>query len=194
MNLLEAILAQQHTACVIRVLEGHRRIEHVSKPDEFLSWHGDGMNILVVSDGQQDDRLLRRRLEAEKYIVDWANNGATAQQLARRHLYRVILLDLALAPRESREFCSSLRRQGVEAPILVLSSSAEEHDEVEGLNAGEDDYLGKNFTYPVLLARLRVLVRLMRSAGQALTKVEILEGPGIWRMPAVVTRLSSRCM
>ena len=102
---------------------------------------------------------LRNGLVAEGFAVDVALDGTDGLWLARERPYDVIVLDIMLPGVNGYRLCSILRREGVWTPILMLTAKEGEWDEVEALDNGADDYLAKPFSYAVLLARLRALLR-----------------------------------
>ncbi len=118
------------------------------------------MRILVVEDEKGLAAGLRRGLEAEGFAVDVARNGTDGLWMARELGYDAILLDILLPGTNGYLVCEALRRDGVwTPPILMLTAKDGDWDQVEALDTGADDYLTKPFSYPVLLARLRALVR-----------------------------------
>lgn len=104
-------------------------------------------------------RMLRRVLEAERYIVTLSGAGSEGEDLGRTGTYDVIVLDVMLPDRDGITVCTNLRRQGVQTPILLLTALDAVTDRVRGLDAGADDYLVKPFAVSELLARLRSLTR-----------------------------------
>ncbi len=117
------------------------------------------MRILVVEDESRLAAGLRNGLEAEGFAVDVAVDGTDGLWMAREHPYDAIVLDLMLPGLSGFKVCSTLRTEGVWTPILVLTAKDGEWDQVEALDAGADDYLMKPFSYAVLLARVRALLR-----------------------------------
>jgi len=117
------------------------------------------MRILVVDD---EARLLdgvRRGLEAEGFAVDVAANGVDGLWMAQEHSYDAIVLDIMMPGMNGYTVCEKLRAEGDWTPILMLTAKDGEWDEVEALDTGADDFLSKPFSYAVLVARLRSLVR-----------------------------------
>ena len=117
------------------------------------------MRILVVDD---EARLLdgvRRGLEAEGFAVDVAVNGVDGLWMAQEHSYDAIVLDIMMPGMNGYTVCERLRAEGDWTPILMLTAKDGEWDEVEALDTGADDFLSKPFSYAVLVARLRSLVR-----------------------------------
>ncbi len=117
------------------------------------------MRVLVVEDEQRLAAGLRLGLEAEGFAVDVASNGIDALWYATEQPYDAIVLDIMLPGMNGCRVCAQLRDQGVWTPVLVLTAKDGEWDEVEALDMGADDFLTKPFSYAVLLARLRALLR-----------------------------------
>jgi two-component system KDP operon response regulator KdpE len=114
--------------------------------------------VLVVDDEPQMCRLLRRSLTAHGYAVVEAASGAEAIAHAGARNPAIILLDLGLPDIDGVELTRQLRKFS-EAAIIVLSARELQHDKVEALDAGADDYVTKPFGIPELLARMRVARR-----------------------------------
>jgi DNA-binding response OmpR family regulator len=117
------------------------------------------MRVLVVDDERRLAAGLRNGLEAEGFAVDVALDGDDGLWMAREHPYDAIVLDILLPGINGYKLCSTLRQDGIWTPILMLTAKGGEWDEVEGLDTGADDYLTKPFSYAVLVARLRALLR-----------------------------------
>ncbi|CAN5182840.1 response regulator transcription factor [soil metagenome] len=117
------------------------------------------MRVLVVEDEKRLAAGLRNGLEAEGFAVDVALDGTDGLWMAREHPYDAIVLDIMLPGVNGYKICGILRNEGVWTPILMLTAKDGEWDEVEALDTGADDYLSKPFSYPVLVARLRSLLR-----------------------------------
>lgn len=117
------------------------------------------MRVLVVEDEGRLAAGVRAGLEAEGFAVDVALTGTDGLWMAREQPYDVIVLDIMLPGMNGYRVCATLREEGVWTPILMLTAKEGEWDEVEALDTGADDYLTKPFSYAVLLARLRALLR-----------------------------------
>jgi two-component system OmpR family response regulator len=117
------------------------------------------MRVLVVEDEKRLAEGLRLGLEAEGLAVDVALNGDDGLWMARENPYDAIVLDILLPGVNGYKICETLRYEGRWTPILMLTAKDGEWDEVEALDTGADDYLTKPFSYAVLLARLRALIR-----------------------------------
>lgn len=117
------------------------------------------MRILLVEDDQQVARAVGRGLRAEGFAVDVAADGPEGLWFARECCYDVVVLDLMLPGANGYEVCRRLRDAHDWTPILVLTARDGAEDETRALDTGADDFLAKPFSYPVLLARLRALLR-----------------------------------
>jgi DNA-binding response OmpR family regulator len=120
---------------------------------------GAPMRVLVVEDEVRLAAGLRRGLEAVGFAVDVAPDGTDGLWLARENPYDAIVLDLMLPGVDGLEVCRTLRVEEVRTPILMLTARDADTDQVRALDTGADDYLTKPFSYDVLLARLRALLR-----------------------------------
>ncbi|MBR7837293.1 response regulator transcription factor [Actinospica durhamensis] len=129
------------------------------------------MRLLVVEDERELAAALRRGLGAEGFTVDLAYDGREGLWMARTGRYAAIVLDLMLPQPNGYKVCQTLRREGDETPILVLTAKDGDYDQAEALDTGADDYLTKPFSYVVLLARVRALLRRGRGGGSALLSV-----------------------
>lgn len=117
------------------------------------------MRALVVEDEKRLAAGLRSGLEAEGFAVDVALTGTDGLWLARENPYDVMVLDIMLPEVSGFDVCATLRTDGIWTPILMLTARDGETDQVRALDTGADDYLTKPFSYEVLLARLRALLR-----------------------------------
>lgn len=117
------------------------------------------MRLLVVEDETRLAEGLKRGLEAEGFAVDVAANGTDGLWLARENRYSVILLDIMLPGLNGYLLCRALREAGDWTPVLMLTAKDGDWDQVEALDTGADDYLTKPFSFAVLVARVRALIR-----------------------------------
>jgi two-component system, OmpR family, response regulator len=137
------------------------------------------MRILVVEDETRLAEGLRRGLEAEGFAVDVAATGTDGLWMAREQEYSAILLDIMLPGISGYRICETLRAEKNWTPILMLTAKDGEWDQVEALDTGADDYLTKPFSFAILLARVRALLR--RGAGE---RPSILEAGDLSLDPA----------
>ena len=117
------------------------------------------MRVLVVDDEVRFARALQHGLRAEGFAVDLAHDGPSGLASARDGGYDAILLDVMLPGLSGYEVVRALRREQNWVPVLMLSAKDGEYDQADGLDVGADDYLTKPFSYVVLVARLRALLR-----------------------------------
>src|SRR4029077_14948852 len=117
------------------------------------------MRLLVVEDEQRLAAGLRKGLEAEGFAVDVVHTGTDGIRTAREKPIHGIILHVMLPGANGYQVCRTLRGEGNWTPILMLTAKDGIADEVEGLDTGADDYLSKPFSYAVLIARLRALLR-----------------------------------
>ena len=119
----------------------------------------DGVRVLLVDDERALTRALSRGLAAEGFTVDVAHDGLTGLDMATGGGYDVIVLDIMLPGKHGYAVVDDLRASGDHTPVLLLSAKDGEHDVADGLDAGADDYLTKPFSFVVLVARIRALLR-----------------------------------
>lgn len=121
------------------------------------------MRLLIVEDEKRLAISLARGLTAEGFAVDVVHDGLEGLHRASEGAYDLVLLDIMLPGMNGYRICAALRAAGHEVPLLMLTAKDGEYDEAEGLDTGADDYLTKPFSYVVLVARVRALLR--RRAG-----------------------------
>ncbi len=129
------------------------------------------MKLLLVEDDIKIATAIKRGLEAEGFHVEVAFDGNDGLWMATESHYDLIVLDILLPGRNGFVICAELRRAGDWTPILMLTAKDGELDEAEALDTGADDYLTKPFSFPVLIAHIRALLR--RSVGRNPTPFEI---------------------
>ena len=117
------------------------------------------MKILVVDDEQPVRESLRRSLRFNGYDVLTASDGLEAVEAVRSENPELLILDVMMPNMDGLEVCRTLRSEGWDRPILVLTARDGVSDRVAGLDAGADDYLPKPFALEELLVRVRSLVR-----------------------------------
>ena len=117
------------------------------------------MRILVVEDDKHVALAVRRGLEGEGYAVDVALTGTDGEWFATENAYDAMVLDVMLPGLPGDELCARLRAAGNWVPILMLTARAGAEQEARALDAGADDFLAKPFSFVVLMARIRALLR-----------------------------------
>jgi DNA-binding response OmpR family regulator len=132
------------------------------------------MRVLVVEDERRLAAAVKRGLEASGFAVDLAFDGVTGLHMAREGGYDGVVLDIMLPGMSGYSVCTQLRAEENWVPLLFLSAKDGEYDLADGLDIGADDYLVKPFSYVVLAARLRALLRRGRCQGLPCC------GPGTW--------------
>lgn len=127
------------------------------------------MNILLIEDDPGIGRFVSRGLSAEGFTVEWLRRGAEAPALLKSDLYSAAILDLGLPDIDGVDLCETLRREGVETPILMLTARDTLQERLDGFRSGADDYLCKPFAFEELLARLNAVARRGEARGRVLT-------------------------
>jgi DNA-binding response OmpR family regulator len=122
------------------------------------------VRILVVEDDEHLGRSIKRGLGAEGFATDLALDGVDGLWRAREGDYDVVVLDIMLPGLNGYQICAELRGAGNWTPILMLTAKDGEFDVAEALDTGADDYLSKPFSYVVLVARIRALLRRARTS------------------------------
>src|SRR5258705_7803264 len=117
------------------------------------------VRLLVVEDEIRMAGALQRGLQAEGFAVDVAGDGPNGLEMARHGGYDAVILDIMLPGLSGYRVVQTLRAEKNWVPVLMLSAKDGEYDQADGLDCGADDYLTKPFSYVVLLARLRALLR-----------------------------------
>jgi DNA-binding response OmpR family regulator len=137
-----------------------RPVSPAAKPRAIVAAMSQGKRILVVDD---DDVLRQSLVEQlrlhEDFVIAEAGTAAQGLQQAQSEHVDAVLLDVGLPDMDGREMCRLLRKNGVKAPIIMLTASVGDADTILGLDAGANDYVTKPFKLGVLLARLRAHLR-----------------------------------
>ncbi|MEU4090000.1 response regulator transcription factor [Streptomyces aureus] len=123
------------------------------------------MRLLIVEDERRLALSLAKGLRAEGFAVDVVHDGNEGLYLASEGVHDLVILDIMLPGLNGYRVCAALRAAGHDVPILMLTAKDGEYDEAEGLDTGADDYLTKPFSYVVLVARVKALLRRRGSAG-----------------------------
>jgi len=117
------------------------------------------MRILVVEDEHRIAQGIKQGFEQESYAVDVCYDGEDGYNTASEDEYDLIVMDVMMPGMDGFEVCRRLREDGKHTPILLLTAKGQDRDIVAGLDSGADDYLTKPFSFEVLLARVRALLR-----------------------------------
>jgi DNA-binding response OmpR family regulator len=115
--------------------------------------------ILIVEDEQNMAKGLKDNLEFEGFEADIINEGRSGLQLIMQNRYDLILLDVMLPGLSGFDICKTVRKEGINTPIILLTARGEEIDKVLGLEFGADDYITKPFSLRELLARIKAILR-----------------------------------
>ena len=129
------------------------------------------MRLLLVEDEIEIQNFVKQSLTEAGYEVDTALDAATASQLAAKHAYHGLIVDLGLPDQDGIDLILQLRCSGVSSPVLILSARRSADDRVKGLELGGDDYLTKPFAIAELLARMRNLLRRNSTQGEDATRI-----------------------
>jgi two-component system, OmpR family, response regulator len=135
-----------------------------------LGWNNARVKILLVEDDKKIATIVKRGLEAEGFTVEVAFDGTDGLWLATEGSFDLIVLDIMLPGCNGYQICADLREAGDWTPILMLTAKDGDLDEAEALDTGADDYLTKPFSFAVLVARIRALLR--RATARNPTPVE----------------------
>jgi len=143
------------------------------------------MKLLLIEDDKKIAAAVKRGLEAEQFSVDVSFDGDDGFWKATEGAYDLIILDIMLPGRNGYVLCGDLRQAGDWTPILMLTAKDGDLDEAEALDTGADDYLTKPFSFAVLVARVRALLR--RAGGHDPVPLEVgslridPRGRRVWR-------------
>jgi two-component system copper resistance phosphate regulon response regulator CusR len=123
------------------------------------------VKILIVEDEPKTGEYLRQGLNEAGFVADLAATGSDGLHLALHGEYDLVILDVMLPELDGWQVLASLRRRGLEMPVLFLTARDQVEDRVKGLELGADDYLVKPFSFAELLARVRTILRRGRGGG-----------------------------
>src|SRR5258708_12879053 len=116
------------------------------------------MRILLTEDDTALAEALQFALQQSGYAVDWASNGAAADDALKRDHFGLLILDLGLPKLDGFEVLRRLRRHNATLPVLILSGREQAEEKVAGLDLGADDYLVKPFSLNELQPRVPALL------------------------------------
>ena len=142
---------QQTLPCAVR-----ERISLTTKEDRMAQLK----NILLVDDDEDlREALAEQLIMTEDFEVFEGGSGAEGMEHVKASHFDLIILDVGLPDTDGRELCRLMRKQGVKAPVVMLTGHDSDADTILGLDAGANDYVTKPFKFPVLLARIRAQLR-----------------------------------
>ena len=130
------------------------------------------IKILLIEDEPKTVQSLKQGLEENLYTVDVAYDGLMGKQLATRTAYQLIISDIIIPGMNGLELCKSLRAEGIQTPILMLTALSTTDDKLVGFEAGADDYLAKPFDFKEFLARVKALIK---RSNQTLLEAQVLK-------------------
>jgi two-component system, OmpR family, response regulator len=133
------------------------------------------VRVLVIEDEVRQAASLKRGLEAEGFAVDVAGTGTDGLWLATEQPYDMIILDVMLPGLNGYKVCAALREKEIWTPVLMLTAKDGELDQAEALDTGADDFLAKPFSFIVLVAHVRALLRRGGTARPAVLRVGTVE-------------------
>ncbi|OYD97533.1 DNA-binding response regulator [Nostoc sp. 'Peltigera membranacea cyanobiont' 210A] len=117
------------------------------------------MNVLFVEDEAKIANFVRAGLKEQGFVVDYCDNGDDGYLRALDNEYDAIVLDIMMPGKDGLSILKLLRRQGRNAPVILLTARNELDDRLQGLNLGADDYIAKPFFVEELAARIHAVVR-----------------------------------
>lgn len=136
------------------------------------------MKILLVEDEHRIAQAIKEGLEQESFAVDVCHDGEEGYNTATADEYDLIILDVMMPIMDGYQVCHKLRSEGNHTPVIMLTAKDQPRDIVKGLDTGADDYLAKPFSFEVLLARVRALLRRPHeSLGQILAVADLELNP-----------------
>jgi DNA-binding response OmpR family regulator len=132
------------------------------------------MRVLVVEDDPELGNQLQKGLGEQGFSVDRATHAQAGLSYALRGVYDLMLVDRMLPGGDGLDLLNRVRASGIHSPVIFLTARGEVADRIDGLDAGADDYLAKPFSFPELLARIRVVLRRGNERPPSLLQVDDL--------------------
>ena len=133
------------------------------------------MRILLVEDEKDLAMIVKQGLEEEGYVVEVAHDGEEGLYMAENYAADVVILDIMLPKLDGLSVLTSMRKKGINTPVLMLTARDALLDKIKGLDTGADDYLTKPFVFGELLARIRSLIRRKTTVKEAVIRIADLE-------------------
>ena len=117
------------------------------------------MRVLIIEDDSETASFLKKSLKESGHVAELAADGELGLEVGRSENFDVLIVDRMLPKLDGLSVISTLRKEGIQTPVLILSALGDVDDRVTGLRAGGDDYLTKPYAYSELLARIEALAR-----------------------------------
>ena len=133
------------------------------------------MRILLVEDEKDLAMIVKQGLEEEGYVVEVAHDGEEGLYMAENYAADVVILDIMLPKLDGLSVLTSMRKKGINTPVLMLTARDALIDKIKGLDTGADDYLTKPFVFGELLARVRSMIRRKTTVKEAVIRIADLE-------------------
>lgn len=133
------------------------------------------MRILLVEDEKDLAMIMKQGLEEEGYVVEVAYDGEEGLYMAENYAADVVILDIMLPILDGLSVLTSMRKKGINTPVIMLTARDALIDKIKGLDTGADDYLTKPFVFGELLARVRSLIRRKTTVKEAVIRIADLE-------------------
>lgn len=133
------------------------------------------MRILVCEDEKDLNKIISKRLRGEGYGVDSCFDGEEGLYYIENTAYDLIILDIMMPKKDGHSVIKSMREKNIMTPVMFLTAKDTTEDLVTGLDLGANDYMVKPFSFEELLARCRVLLRMIPQQNTHILKVADLE-------------------
>jgi len=133
------------------------------------------MRILLIEDEKDLAMIVKQGLEEEGYVVEVAHDGEEGLYMAENYSVDVVILDIMLPKLDGLSVLTSMRKKGINTPVLMLTARDALIDKIKGLDTGADDYLTKPFVFGELLARVRSMIRRKTTVKEAVIRIDDLE-------------------
>ncbi len=133
------------------------------------------MRILLVEDEKDLAAIIKQGLEEEGYIVDVAHDGEEGLYMSENYSADAVILDIMLPVMDGLTMLSTMRKKGINTPVILLTARDALIDKIKGLDTGADDYLTKPFVFDELLARVRSLLRRKTDVKEAVIRIADME-------------------
>lgn len=131
------------------------------------------MRLLIIEDDKDVASFMSRGMKEAGHVIDAAHDGETGLEMARNGGYDVLIVDRMLPKLDGLTVIETLRGEGDQTPVLILSALGEVDDRVSGLKAGGDDYLVKPYAFSELLARIEALGRRRTGPTEVTTRFKV---------------------